>query len=56
LEKRKKEIGLLAETDEDLLIYAILGEVGRQYLKKRYDEKIRVDWSLVNEYEGGYPI
>jgi len=56
LEKRKREIGLLAETDEDLLIYAILGEVGRQYLKKRYDEKIYVDWSLVNEYEGGYPV
>jgi oxaloacetate decarboxylase alpha subunit len=56
LAKRKKEIGVLAETDEDLLIYAILGEVGKQYLKKRYDAKIQVDWSLVESYEGGYPI
>ncbi|MCD6449403.1 MAG: pyruvate carboxylase subunit B [Thermotogaceae bacterium] len=56
LEKRRKEIGVLAETDEELLIYAILGEVGKRYLKKRYDEKIRVDWSIVEEFEGGYPI
>jgi len=56
LAKRKKEIGVLAETDEDLLIYAILGEVGKQYLKKRYDAKIQVDWSLVESYEGGYPV
>lgn len=56
LEKRLKEIGVLAETDEELLIYAILGEVGKQYLKKKYDEKIRVDWTLFESFEGGYPI
>lgn len=56
LEKRRKEIGLLAETDEDLLIYAILGEVGKQYLKKKYEEKINVDWTLVETFEGGYPV
>lgn len=56
LEKRRKEIGLLAETDEDLLIYAILGEIGKQYLKKKYDEKIGVDWTIVDNFEGGYPI
>ncbi|MCX7654310.1 MAG: pyruvate carboxylase subunit B [Fervidobacterium sp.] len=56
LEKRKKEIGLLAQNDEDLLIYAILGEVGKQYLRKRYDEKIQVDWYLVENLQGGYPV
>ncbi len=56
LEKRRKEIGVLAETDEELLIYAILGEVGKQYLKKKYDEKIQVDWTLVENFEGGYPV
>ena len=56
LPKRRAEIGLLAETDEDLLIYAILGEVGKQYLKRRYEEKLQVDWNLVETYEGGYPV
>ncbi|ABS61588.1 Conserved carboxylase region [Fervidobacterium nodosum Rt17-B1] len=56
LEKRRKEIGVLAETDEELLIYAILGEIGKQYLKKKYDEKIQVDWTLVENFEGGYPV
>ncbi|MGC8955356.1 MAG: pyruvate carboxylase subunit B [Fervidobacterium sp.] len=56
LDKRKKEIGVLAETDEELLIYAILGEIGKQYLKKKYDEKIQVDWTLVESFEGGYPV
>ncbi|MEN3042306.1 MAG: pyruvate carboxylase subunit B [Fervidobacterium sp.] len=56
LEKRKKEIGLLAQSDEELLIYAILGEVGKQYLRKKYDEKIQVDWCLVENFQGGYPV
>ncbi|MBT1248418.1 MULTISPECIES: pyruvate carboxylase subunit B [unclassified Thermosipho (in: thermotogales)] len=56
LEKLKREIGVLADTDEYLLIYAILGEVGRKYLREKYEEKIRVDFALVDEYEGGYPI
>ncbi|APT71537.1 oxaloacetate decarboxylase [Thermosipho affectus] len=56
LEKLKREIGILADTDEYLLIYAILGEVGRKYLREKYEEKIRVDFALVDEYEGGYPI
>lgn len=56
LEKRKGEIGLLAENDEELLIYAILGEVGKQYLKKKYEEKLYIDWNLVEKFEGGYPV
>ncbi|MGQ9855761.1 MAG: pyruvate carboxylase subunit B [Fervidobacterium sp.] len=56
LEKRKSEIGLLAENDEELLIYAILGEVGKQYLKKKYEEKLHIDWNLVETFEGGYPV
>ncbi|ABR31698.1 oxaloacetate decarboxylase [Thermosipho melanesiensis] len=56
LEKFKKEIGILADSDEDLLIYVILGEVGRKYLREKYEEKILVDLELVEEYGGGYPV
>lgn len=56
LDKRRREIGLLAQSDEDLLIYAILGEVGKQYLRRRYEESLCVDWKLAEEYAGGYPV
>lgn len=56
LDKRRREIGLLAQSEEDLLIYAILGEVGRQYLRRRYEESLYVDWKLAEEFEGGYPV
>lgn len=56
VERARKEIGVLAETDEELLIYILLGEVGRKYLYNKYQEKIKVDLQLVDELGGGYPV
>lgn len=35
-EKLKKELGVLAKTDEDVLTYALFPQVGKAYLKKKY--------------------
>ncbi|HEW93067.1 MAG TPA: pyruvate carboxylase subunit B [Thermotogaceae bacterium] len=51
IEKAKKEIGVLASTDEELLIYVILGEVGRRYLEEKYKEKIGVDFDLLKQLQ-----
>ncbi|QTA38135.1 pyruvate carboxylase subunit B [Thermosipho ferrireducens] len=56
LENAKKSIGLLASSDEDLLIYVILGETGKKFLKERYEEKLLIDMEIAEEFEGGYPI
>lgn len=57
LEKARRELGLLAKTDEDLLIYVILGEVGKKYLQKRYIDQLKVDFDLVKEFEAPvYPV
>ncbi len=56
VEKAKKEIGVLAETDEEVLIYAILGEVGKKFLQKRYLQKIKVDSDILKDFEGAYPV
>lgn len=47
LDKARKELGILAETDEDLLIAVILGEVGKKFLRKKYEEKIGVDFNYL---------
>jgi len=47
LEKAREELGVLVETDEDLLIAVILGEVGKKFLRKRYEEKIGVDFNYL---------
>lgn len=51
VEKAKKQIGLLAKSDEDLLIYIILGEVGKKFLQKRYFDQLKIDLELVKEFE-----
>ncbi len=56
LERAKEEIGLLAENEEELLIYVLLGEVGKKYLKEKYEKKLGVDLELAKEFEGGYPV
>ena len=47
LDKTRKELGILVETDEDLLIAVILGEVGKKFLRKKYEEKIGVDFNYL---------
>jgi len=56
IEKARKSIGILASNDEELLIYTILGEIGRKYLKEKYEEKILIDLELAEEFGGGYPV
>ena len=51
LDKAKKEVGVLAENDEDLLIYVILGEVGRNFLKEKYQGRSGVDEELAEELQ-----
>lgn len=36
----KKEIGNLAKSDEDILTYACFPQIAKDYLKKKYFEKI----------------
>lgn len=51
VEKARQRIGLLARNDEDLLIYIILGEVGKKFLQKRYFDQLKIDLELVKELE-----
>lgn len=38
-EKQKNEISTLAETDEDVLIYAMFPQIGEKFLKNKYQSK-----------------
>ncbi|KLO22959.1 oxaloacetate decarboxylase [Marinitoga sp. 1197] len=51
INKAREEICALAENDEDLLTYILFGEVGKNYLKKKYEKEIQVDFELVEENE-----
>lgn len=56
IENARKSIGILASNDEELLIFILLGEIGRRYLKEKYEEKLLIDMDLAEEFGGGYPI
>jgi len=60
LDKARKEIGLLAKTDEDLLTYVLFREIGRQFLIKKYENNLKVDFNIVNSFKNEdvviYPI
>ncbi|HIP92618.1 MAG TPA: oxaloacetate decarboxylase subunit alpha, partial [Thermotoga sp.] len=59
LEKAKKEIGHLAEKNEDLLIYVILGEVGKKFLIKKYEKRLKVDFEYIDsisEFTNDLPV
>ena len=56
LEKARREIGVIAESDEDLLIYVILGNIGKAFLEKRYLQKINLDTSVMESFDGAYPV
>jgi Pyruvate/oxaloacetate carboxyltransferase len=56
-EKAKNDLGLLAKSDEDVLIYVILGEIGKKYLQKRYINQLKVDFDLLKDFEAPvYPV
>nr|WP_233488473.1 hypothetical protein [Petrotoga sp. 9PW.55.5.1] len=60
LENAKKEIGILAKTEEDLLTYTLFKEVGRKFLKDKYIKSLNIDFSLAenfkNEDTAIYPV
>lgn len=59
VEKGRKELGLLARNDEDLLIYLLLGEVGKKYLYEKYREDLKIDFDIARDYQDGmtvYPV
>ncbi len=57
VEKARKELGLLAKSDEDVLTYIILGDIGKRYLQKKYIDELKIDFQLVEEFgEPVYPV
>ncbi|RLL84748.1 pyruvate carboxylase subunit B [Mesotoga sp. BH458_6_3_2_1] len=59
VEKGRSELGLLAQNDEDLLIYLLLGEVGKKFLAQRYQNSLRVDFDVAKDFKEGitvYPV
>ncbi|HEU24094.1 MAG TPA: pyruvate carboxylase subunit B [Mesoaciditoga lauensis] len=55
LEKARKEIGELAQNDEDLLSYALFPQISRPFLEKKYIAKIKVDFKIADDYSSKFP-
>ena len=55
LEQRKKEIGVLAQTDEDLLSYCVFPQVAKKFLETKYEAEIGVDFDIVDENDENSP-
>ncbi len=49
LNKVKKEIGILAQSEEDILSYALFPQIAEKFLSKRYERNIGVDFSIVDK-------
>ncbi len=59
IEMARGKIGLLANNDEELLIYALLGNIGREYLLNEYERKLKIDLKLADansDWVAVYPI
>jgi len=59
VEKRRKELGLLTPSDEDFLIYLLLGETGKKFLYDKYRDSLGVDFDVARDYKEGitvYPV
>ncbi|RLL85394.1 oxaloacetate decarboxylase [Petrotoga sp. HKA.pet.4.5] len=60
LEKAKKEIGILAQNDEDLLTYVLFKEVGKKFLKNNYVRSLNIDLNLAESFQNEdtaiYPV
>ncbi|MDI3516667.1 MAG: oxaloacetate decarboxylase (Na+ extruding) subunit alpha [Thermotogota bacterium] len=54
-EKARNELGVLAASDEDVLIYILLGEVGKQFLEEKYMAKSGIDEEYLEELEENVP-
>ncbi|PNR93964.1 pyruvate carboxylase subunit B [Petrotoga sp. 9PWA.NaAc.5.4] len=60
LEKARKEIGILARNEEDLLTYVLFKEVGKKFLINKYKKELKIDFDLaksfLNEDTVIYPV
>ncbi len=55
LEKLKKEIGVLAQNDEDLLSYALFPQVAKKFLEEKYVARVKVDFDIADENVKEFP-
>ncbi len=55
LPKIREEIGLLAQTDEDLLSYALFPQIAKKFLEEKYNAEIGVDFDIVDYNEENCP-
>lgn len=55
IEKARKEIGALAQNDEDLLSYVLFPQIAKPFLDKKYVAKVKVDFKMVDEYTSEFP-
>lgn len=56
LDKFWEEIKEFAESEEDVLSYALFPEVARKFLENRWMEKYSIEFSMYNEEEKTHPI
>lgn len=56
LDKYKEEMKQYSEQDEDVLSYALFGQVAVKYFKQRQAEKYKVDSSLADSENNAYPV
>ncbi len=55
LERLKDEIGVLAQSEEDLLSYALFPQVARKFLEKKYVARVKIDFEIVDENVDEFP-
>lgn len=56
LDKYREEMKQYSEQDEDVLSYALFGQVAEKYFKQRQAEKYKVDSSLADSENNAYPV
>lgn len=56
VDSSREHIGLLAKSDEDLLTYLLLGEVGKSFLLKKYKLSLGVDFSMAELHSNGLAV
>ena len=52
----KNEIGGLASTDEEILIYALFPDVGKKFLENRWSLKNKIESTIYNQENQNHPI
>lgn len=52
----KKEIGGLADTEEDVLIYALFPDSGRKFLENKWALKNQIESTVYSQEDGNHPV